>query len=73
MIILFIIKRKILMLIRWSYRCPLIVLTNELMMIIILQAHIPIYFKYMFFWYPFMKPLKTTYHSDKGLNKGCLP
>ena len=65
--ILFIIKVKILMLVKWSYRSPQIMPTIEPRMIIIIWARNPIIFKHKSFWYPFMEANQTTHHLNIGV------
>ena len=61
--ILFIIKVNILMLIKWSYRSPNIMLTIEPRIVSIFWACGPISFRHMMsFWCPLLNPHLTTYY-----------
>ena len=64
--ILFMIKVKILMFVKWSYRSPLITQTMEPRMNKIFWAHNPISFKHISVWCPFWDLHLTTHHSNVG-------
>ena len=77
--ILFILKVKILVLMKWSYRFPPVMLTMEPRLIIIFWAHNPTSSKYISpFWYLFLESHQITYHSNVGVlirkvtNKGSF-
>ena len=66
---LFILKVKILMLIKWSYSTlplPHIILTIEPQMVIIFWAHTLFSFRHVYSWYMFLEPHLTTCHSNIG-------
>ena len=63
---LFIIKVKILVLIKWLYRPPSIVLTLKSRIVIIFQACSLFSFKHMSFWAPFLEPHLATCYSNIG-------
>ena len=60
--ILFIIKVKSLMLVQWSYRSPQQMVTIELRMVIIFST-CSLFHLNTFFFYPFLEPHLSTYHS----------
>ena len=66
--IVFNIKVKIHMLIKWSYRSPSIMLTIEPRMNSIVWAHSPIFFQHMSFWCPFLDSHQTIYQSIIGVH-----
>ena len=78
---LFIIKVKILVLVKWWHWSLPTTLTIEPRIINIIWACKPIPFKHVSFWYLFMEAHLTTYHSNTfviitynmWLNKVCLP
>ena len=67
--ILFIIKVKVFVPIKWSYGSPQSCLTIEPRMVIIFGACSPTSFKHMSCWYMFLEPYESTYQSnlDVGL------
>ena len=66
--ILFIIKVKILVLVKWSYRSLSITLTIEPRMVSVFWCRSPISFKHMFVWNPVLE-VHLTIHP---LKYGCL-
>ena len=63
--ILYVIKVKMSMLIKWSYAPPpQIMLIIEPKMVIIFLRHGPTFLIWKASWYPFLKPYQTTYHSN---------
>ena len=68
--IIFMIKIKILMLVKWSYWSPPIMLPMELILVIIFWAGSPLSFEQMSFFYPFLEPhLSYVYLNLSLINK----
>ena len=65
--ILFILKIKTLVLIKWSYRCPHLCWLFEFRMIILFSGRIPTFCKHVSFWYLFLGSHQATYHFNIGV------